>query len=80
MSDMIYERLQKVFRDIFEDEKLILTEQTTSADIEDWDSFAQIGLVMEIEREFEIKFKLNEVSKLNNVGEMVALIGQKLGR
>ncbi len=79
MMNAIYERLQKVFREVFEDEEIILTENTTAEDIDDWDSFAQIGLVMDIEREFRIKFKLDEVSKLSNVGEMATLIGQKMG-
>ncbi len=79
MMNAIYERLQKVFREVFEDEEIILTENTTAEDIDDWDSFAQIGLVMDIEREFQIKFKLDEVSKLSNVGEMATLIGQKMG-
>lgn len=75
----IKERLQEIFQDIFDDDSLEIGEQTTAEDIEDWDSFAQIGLIMEIEKRFQIKFKLGEVSELKNVGDMLALLYEKLG-
>ncbi len=75
----IRERLQEIFQDIFDDDSLEICEQTTADDIEDWDSFAQIGLIMEIEKRFQIKFKLGEVSELKNVGDMLALLYEKWG-
>ncbi len=70
--------LQEVFQEIFDDDTLVIGEETTAEDIEDWDSFAQIGLVMEIEKRFQIKFQLGEVSALKNVGDMLALISRKI--
>lgn len=70
--------LQEVFQEIFDDDTLVICEETTAEDIEDWDSFAQIGLVMEIEKRFQIKFQLGEVSALKNVGDMLALISRKI--
>ena len=75
----IREKLQEIFQDIFDDDSLGICKQTTADDIEDWDSFAQIGLIMEIEKRFQIKFKLGEVSELKNVGDMLALLYEKLG-
>lgn len=72
------ETLQNIFRDIFDDENLIIVETTNSSDIEDWDSLAQINLIVAIEEEYNIKFNLEEVSKLNNVGEMLELIKKKI--
>ncbi|GAA6323874.1 hypothetical protein F350042L8_09720 [Fusobacterium ulcerans] len=68
------EKLQEIFRDIFDDEELVITEGMTAADIEDWDSLAQINLIIAIEKEFGIKFNLEEVSKLKNISEMLEMI------
>ena len=72
------EKLQEIFRDIFDDEDLVICDTTSAKDIEDWDSLTQINLIVAIEEEFKIKFKLEEVAKLNNVGEMLQLINQKV--
>ncbi len=74
----IKERLQEIFRDIFDDEELEIREEMSAKDIEDWDSLAQINLIIAIEKEFGVKFNLEEVSKLKNIGEMLGLISLKL--
>ncbi|MGK4199267.1 acyl carrier protein [Fusobacterium sp. HC1336] len=74
----IKERLQEIFRDVFDDEELEIREDMSAKDIEDWDSLAQINLIIAIEKEFEVKFNLEEVSKLKNIGEMLELINLKL--
>ncbi|WP_294765097.1 acyl carrier protein [uncultured Fusobacterium sp.] len=74
----IKERLQEIFRDIFDDEELEIREDMSAKDIEDWDSLAQINLIIAIEKEFGVKFNLEEVSKLKNIGEMLGLINLKL--
>ena len=73
----VFERLNKVFRDIFDDDSIVVTEETTSNDIEDWDSLEHINLVVAVEQEFGMKFNMNEVTTMKNVGEMVDII---LGR
>lgn len=74
----IKERLQEIFRDIFDDEELEIRDDMSAKDIEDWDSLAQINLIIAIEKEFGVKFNLEEVSKLKNIGEMLELINLKL--
>ncbi len=74
----IKETLEKIFRDVFEDEDIILTESTTAEDIEDWDSLTHIQLIEEIEQEFKIKFTLQEITGLKNVGEFITLVERKL--
>lgn len=66
--------LEVIFQDIFDDESIVLTESTNSDDIEDWDSLEQINLLVAIEKKYSIKFKLDDVAKLENVGDMVNLI------
>ena len=74
----IMEKVQMIFRDVFDDDELIITDSTNSSDIEDWDSLEHIALVVSMEKEFGLKFDLKEVNKLANVGEMVDLIASKL--
>ena len=73
----IYERLNKVFRDVFDDEEICVNETTTANDIDDWDSLEHINLIVAIENEFGIKFTMGETTSLKNVGEMVSLIIKK---
>ena len=70
--------VQNIFRDVFDDEKLVIGDSTNSSDIEDWDSLEHITLVVAMEKEFNLRFDLKEVNKLANVGEMVDLIASKL--
>lgn len=74
----IFEKLNNVFRDVFDDDNINLTDQTNSADIEDWDSLEHINLIVSVEQEFGIKFNMNEVISMNNVGEMVDIIISRL--
>lgn len=72
-----YGRLTKIFQDVFDDKGLSIGDATTAEDIEDWDSLEQINLVVAVEKEFEIKFSIGEVSKFGNVGEMMDIIMQR---
>ena len=76
--DEIMEKVQTIFRDVFDDDTLIITDSTNSSDIEDWDSLEHITLVVSMEKEFSLSFDLKEVNKLANVGEMVDLLASKL--
>lgn len=70
----VYERLNKVFQDVFDDEDITVNDATTAADIEDWDSLEHINLVSAVEQEFGIKFTMGQVVTMKNVGEMVDII------
>ena len=73
----VFERLNKVFRYVFDDDDITVTETTTSADIDDWDSLEHINLVAAVEQEFGMKFTMGQVVTMKNVGEMVDIILQK---
>jgi len=60
-----------VFKEVFDDEELVLTRETTADDIEEWDSLNQIKLIVESERAFNIRLKSRDINILENIGEMV---------
>lgn len=66
----VFEKLNEVFRDVFDDENITVTNATTVDDIDDWDSLTHITLVGTVEDEFDIKFAMKDVVKMKNVGEM----------
>lgn len=72
--DEVFERLNKVFQDVFDDDSIEVTETTTSDDIDDWDSFEHINLVCAVEDEFSFKIPMGKVITMKNVGEMVDII------
>lgn len=72
--DEIYDRLNGVFRDVFDDESITVGEKTTAADIDGWDSLMHITLLGAVEDEFGISFNMKEVVKMKDVGDMVRII------
>ena len=66
--------LNPIFRDVFDDDELVITANTTAKDIDGWDSLTHIRLVISIEKAFNLRFTAAEISDLENVGEMVELI------
>ncbi len=76
-SKVIYSRLNKVFRDVFDDDSIVVNPKTTADDIEDWDSLEHITLINAVEREFKMKFKMGEISGMKNVGEMASIIAER---
>lgn len=70
----IFEKLNLVFQDVFDDDEITVNEETTADDIEDWDSLEHINLVAAVETEFGMKFTMGEVVTMKNVGEMVDII------
>ena len=76
----IYERLNEVFQDVFDDDSLTVNQNTTAADIEDWDSLSHITLMAAVEDEFRMKFSMKEVVEMKNVGEMVTIIAARRKR
>ena len=73
----IYEALDEVFQEVFDDDSIHVKPETTADDIEDWDSLEHINLVVAIENRFGIKFKMNEVTSMKNVGEMVEILKER---
>ena len=74
----IMEKVTEIFRDVFDDDELVILDSTNSDDIEDWDSLEHISLIVSMEKEFDMKFDIKEVGELENVGEMIDLIIRKM--
>ena len=75
----IFDAVQQIFRDNFDDEDLIITRDTCADDIEDWDSLEQINLLTAMEKKFNLKFKLEDVRGLKDVGALLDLIERLAG-
>lgn len=75
-----FERMNLVFRDVFDDESIVVTDTTTADDIEDWDSLEHINLIVAFEEEFAMKFSMKEVTGMQNVGEAVDIILERAGK
>ena len=74
----IFADLNEVFRDVFDDESITVTEETTSDDIDDWDSLEHINLIAAVEQQFGIKFNMGQIVTMKNVGEMVNIIESQI--
>ncbi len=74
----VFEKLNDIFRNNFDDDEIELTNETSSSDIDDWDSLEQINLVVAIQDAFKVKFNIEEVNAMKNVGEMVDYILKKI--
>jgi len=75
----VYLRLQKIFRDAF-DQDVELKSDTTAQDVDGWDSFAHINLILAIELEFAIRFTTSNVERMHTVGDLVTFIQQHTPR
>ncbi len=71
------QRLNTVFCDVFEDDDIVITEETTAEDIDEWDSLMHITLVISVESEFGMKMKAAEVGKLANVGALIDILVER---
>jgi acyl carrier protein len=74
----IEKKLTGIFRSTFNDDSLLLTDDLTANDIDQWDSLSHMQLIDGVEEGFSIKFKLKDLNKMRNVGDMIDLIISKL--
>ena len=70
-AEQVLATLTQVFREVFDEEGLVLTLETTANDMEEWDSLNQIKLIIGCEKAFDIRLKPREINGLQNIGEMV---------
>ena len=73
----IVNRLTPIFKRVFVDESMELTDELSALNVENWDSLSHMLLITEVESEFAIKFKLKDLNKMLNVGDMVMIINSK---
>ena len=73
-----YDKLNEVFREVFDDDEISLTPETTADDIEGWDSLSHVNLIIAVEMKFDIEFLQKEIRSFSNVGEMAACVDSKI--
>ena len=73
----LHERLEGLFREVFDDEHLTLTDETTAHDIPKWDSLAHINLMFSIEQAFGVRFNGNELADMKNISELKKFLAIK---
>ena len=71
-------KLTNSFRRVFENDNLVLTDEMTAKDVEGWDSLAHINLIMDVEEEFGLRFTVDDIADLKNVGEMIQMLEGKV--
>jgi len=78
-QQQVLEALTPVFHDVLDNDSIVLSRELSAGDVKEWDSLSHIRLVVAVEQAFGISFKSTEISDLENLGEMVDLILEKLG-
>jgi acyl carrier protein len=74
----IFKKVSDIFKEVLEDENIVISENQGAKDIDEWDSLTHIMLVVETEKTFQIKFLSSEISKWENIGDMITAIESKL--
>ena len=73
----ILEKVNEIFIDTLDDDEIVILEESSADDIEDWDSLTHIQLVVATEKAFGIRFTSQEIQTWKNVGEMIDCIISK---
>ena len=76
--EQIQAKLTDIFRSVFDDDQLVLSDSTNADDIEEWDSLNQIKIILACEQVFKVKLNARKVNTLNNVGEMLGYLQDAL--
>ncbi len=76
-TNEIVSRLTPIFRDVFNDDALVVSEGMTATDVPTWDSLSNINMIIAVEKAFGVKFSIKDVRNLKNVGELLDLIKRK---
>jgi len=74
---VVKSELQELFIDLFDDDEIEISDDTTASDIDEWDSLMHITLMVTVEREFGITLRAEEIGNLKCVGELIDLIVER---
>ena len=76
-ESQIYTRLAEIFENVFGENPIKITPELSAKDVDGWDSLTHIRLILTVEKAFKVKFSTSEIGKLENVGDLVALIATR---
>jgi acyl carrier protein len=74
----VFNKLSEIFRSVFNNQNLQINEELTANDVDNWDSLTHMLLITEVESSFSIKFRLKELNKMRNVGDLLDMIVSKI--
>ena len=77
-KNVIIEKLTEIFHEVFNDNSIVLNEEMTANDVDNWDSLTHMLMITKVEEEFGVKFKLKELNKLKKVGDLITIVESKL--
>ena len=77
-KEEILKKVNAIFIDVLDNDDIVLTDETTANDVEDWDSLTHIQLVVAIEKSFKLRFTASQIREWKNVGEMCESIESRL--
>jgi acyl carrier protein len=79
-TEQIYAELTRIFREVFQNEDLVITPATTADDVKGWDSVTHVNVMLAIEMELHVVFNTSEIDEMRTVGELVDAIERKLAK
>lgn len=74
----ILNKIQEIMYDVFDNENLIITGESSSENIDDWDSLSHINIMVQVQKCFDVRFNVEEIANTKNVGKIVELVQSKL--
>lgn len=74
----IVEKLTSIFHEVFKDSTIVLNDEMTSADVENWDSLTHMLMISMVQERFAVKFRLKELNKLKKVGDIISILEEKI--
>ena len=77
-QEIIFTRIQEIIRGILKNESIIISNETTSNNVDGWDSLTHMLIIAEIEKQFNVRINFRELMKISNVGELVQTIEKKI--
>lgn len=78
MEDPQWQKMTEVFRSVFENRSIVVSEKTTGDDIIEWDSLNHVQLILAVETAFRIRFRHSEIAAFENVGDMMQAVKRQL--
>ena len=77
-QEIIFTRIQEIIRCVLKNDSIILSNETTSNDVDGWDSLTHMLIITEVEKQFNVRINFRELMKISNVGELVQTIEKKM--
>lgn len=75
-DDAIYAELTEIFHEAFDDDSIVLKPEMSAKDVAGWDSVKMVAIIIAVETSFKIKFRSRDIDRMNNVGDLVAVIAK----